>query len=407
MNQVLIVGGGASGVMAAIAASLRGARVTVLERNQKPLKKMGVTGNGRCNLLNRGSLEQAYFGNPAFARSVMTAMPYPRIRAFLQDEIGLALRDEEEGRVYPAALQASVVTEALLYRCEELGVKFLTGYKAERAWSEHGLFTVAGIAVTPGDQKGQESQKAFSCQGDRLLICAGGRAAPAHGTDGAGYALLEQFGHHLLATRPALAALKTERKPLEGLSGQRMKAILTLLSPEGKLLHRTEGEALFTDDGISGIAAMQLARFAIPNSKLVLDIRPSICMSGMDENALESILAKRSPQTPMTGWFARPVAGALERYAKKNRVGLATAIAKFTLTVQGVRDYPFAQVTAGGIDCNEFSPATLESLAQPHLYAAGEILDVDGDCGGYNLMFAFATGLLAGYAMAASQKNLP
>ncbi len=418
MTRTLIIGGGAAGMAAAIAAAQQGHRVTVLERNEKTLKKLGVSGNGRGNLLNSGP--PVYYGNEHFAKKVLTHMPYGRLAQFFE-ELGVPLRQEEEGRCYPAALQAAVAVDALRLRAQQLGVQICPRTRALGITSQKEGFLVdaeEGMPASPGAKKNQRPLELLprKYQADRVVITAGGAAAPAHGTDGTAYGLFTAFGHRLTPIRPALCALLTEKKPLQGLAGQRVRAVLRLESEAGETLHQTEGEALFAEDGVSGIAAMQLARFVQPGCSLHLDLRPELNRTEMTQEQLTAYLramAKKRADQPLREWltgmvmpqvaralqlaagfmdFARPLASLSEKAIQS----LAGTLLNFPLPVLGVRGFDSAQVTAGGIQAEDFDDATLESRLQPGLYAAGEILDVDGDCGGFNLMFAFASGLLAG-----------
>lgn len=438
-----IIGGGAAGVAAAIAAAERGHRVTVLERNRKPLKKLGVTGNGRANLLNAG--EPVYFGDTAFALAALRRVGYAQLRDFFT-ALGVPLREEDEGRIYPAALQASVVADALLLRAAQRKVQWVTGARAVRLQREgegfaiHALLTQAQAEGRRGAvaQRGAPppAETPLVLHADRVVLAAGGAAAPAHGTDGGAYALAQPFGHQATALRPALCALTTQKRCVAGLAGQRVRARLRLLTADGRLLRASQGEVLFGEDAVSGIAAMQLARHTQPGARLALDLRPAACWDGEgaasggalagtpaglpgdapgDVAARIRALAGMRRDCPVgelfTGVFAPPLAGLLCREAGLGELArpmaeltggqiarLSDALCGLTLPVLGTRGFEQAQVTAGGLETAGFDPATMESKLCPGLYAAGEILDVDGDCGGFNLMFAFATGLIAGGA---------
>ncbi len=420
--DTLIIGCGAAGAAAAIAAAERGDRVTVIDRNRKPLKKLGVTGNGRGNLMNAGPLR--YYGDAEFAHRVLEAMPPAQVAAFLTD-CGIALTQEDEGRMYPAAGLASVAVEGILARMERLGVRVLSCACATAIQPEAGGFAIS-VTVTEyapdqpkanGKVKKGEAlgEKQLTLHAHRVIVAPGGAAAPAHGTDGSAYALLTRLGHTLHEPRPALCALLTEAKPLRGLSGKRVKATLTLRAADGSHLHQSSGEALFADDGISGIAAMQLARFVEPGCTLHLDLRRALMGDAANENAEAAVwlcqrrdrLASDSLGQLLTGCAPGSLAAALCRMAGLQPqeaatdaaiASLAAVMTDFALPITGTRDFDQAQVTAGGVDTAQFDPATLESKLVPGLYAAGEMLDVDGDCGGYNLMFAFASGWLAGQA---------
>ena len=414
-----IIGGGAAGVAAAIAAAERGQRVLVLERNRKPLKKLSVTGNGRGNLLNSGV--PVYYGDAAFARDVLAGMGYPQLKAFFEG-LGVPLRQENEGWIYPAALQAAVAVEALLLRAGQLGVTFLLNTRAGSLTRENGGFTLCALHTEPapetthGKPRAPAVERRETIHADRVIVTVGGAAAPAHGTDGTGYALLTAFGHRLSPLKPALCALLTDPRRIAGLAGQRARASLTLVSSAGGTLKRTEGEVLFGDDAISGIAAMQLARFAELGSTLSMDLRPALALSGAEHGEIVAFLSRLanlrsdcSLADLFTGAFAYPLARLILRESGVGEPGepiaslsaarldrLAETIADLRLPIAGTRGFEQAQVTAGGIVTEDFDPATLQSRLCPGLYAAGEVLDVDGDCGGFNLMFAFASGLLAG-----------
>ena len=235
--DTLVIGGGAAGMAAAIAAAARGERVTVLERNRKALKKLCATGNGRGNLLNSGL--PRYYGSVDFALEVLGRMPYARVRAFLEDA-GISLCEEEEGRVYPSALMASVAADALLLRAARLGVTVCVNTRAVSAKKRGGRFEVRGVeslyaqaGAAGGKKAGAKPKKGeltgereVAYEADRLIVTVGGAAAPAHGTDGGGYGLLCGFGHRLTALRPALCALVTEEAPIAGLTGLRVRARL-------------------------------------------------------------------------------------------------------------------------------------------------------------------------------------
>ena len=444
-----IIGGGAAGVAAAIAAAQAGDQVLVLERGSKPLKKLGVTGNGRANLLNSGAPQ--YYGDTAFALDVLGRIGYTELAAFFHD-LGVPLRKESEGRVYPSALLAQVAVDALLLRAHQLGVTFRCHtrvqaiQKTAAGFTLHALQAQDSAALPRGKATPQGArpsvvppETAIQYKADRVIVTPGGAAAPAHGTDGSGYALLIPFGHALTAIKPALCALLTDRRRIAGLAGQRARVRLQLIAQGGRLLHATEGEALFGDDAVSGIAAMQLARFTEEGALLQLDFRPAI---GWDGPSPDPTAAPRDPSASpnadprapdarvlaelhrlaamrrdlsvrelLTGVLPAPMAQFLLREAglgdPSNPIRtlpgaslqrLSATLCALRLPVLGTRDFPHAQVTAGGIATRDVNPATMESRLCPGLYAAGEVLDVDGDCGGFNLMFAFASGLLAGRA---------
>ena len=403
--HVVIIGGGAAGMAAAIAAAKRGHCATVLERGRKTLKKLGVTGNGRGNLLNCG--EPKYFGDADFAAKVLQNMPYERVAAFLE-ECGIPLVHEAEGRMYPSSYLAASAVDALRWQADELGIKCEVNTRAVKIEKSEKGFVVQAVRtlyapditlksgrVKPGEVIGEEPVQ-YRC--GRVIVTVGGAAAPMHGTDGSAYGLLTEWGHVMTAVHPALTALTAEKKAVEGLSGQRVRARLTLCDAGGKPLHTSEGEALFAEDGVSGIAAMQLSRFAFAGCVLHMDLRAAVC--GKPDTDVKAWLERRAQsrdgRSLLVGAASPALAAALWRRSGGTLEKLAETIADFSVPVAGVRGFDSAQVTAGGIRTADFDPSTMQSRLVPGLYAAGEVLDVDGECGGYNLMFAFASGLLAG-----------
>ena len=415
--RVIVIGCGAAGAAAAIAAARAGHRVTVLDRNRKPLKKLGVTGNGRGNLLNRGQLR--YYGQTGFALSVLEHTSRQAVETFLESA-GISLTEEDEGRVYPACYQASAAVDALLAQMDALGVERRQNVRVTALRREDGGFVLEGTESVYGEEKSKKNgkikkgelleERPVCFHAERVIAAFGGAAAPAHGTDGTAYGLLTALGHTLHTPRPALCPLTTSALIPEKLAGQRVRAHLTLLDENGNPLDQRRGELLFTADGVSGIAAMQLARSVRPGHILSVDLTEALT-GAPDADAAQWLrlrlaqLGDRPAARFFAGAAVPALAEALLRQAGLPMDGrpaaawtsaeiqaLSRAIRNFRLPLSGVRGFDAAQVTAGGIDAAEFDPATMESRLVPGLYAAGELLDVDGDCGGYNLLFAFATG---------------
>ena len=394
-KSILILGGGASGLAAAVQAGQMGARVTILERSDRVGKKLLATGNGRCNLANMG--ESCYFGDAGFARRVLAHMPMADVLGFF-DALGLPTRADASGRVYPACNQAAAVLDVLRLHLERVHARVITGAQAQAILPEKD-----GYCVRTADA---------AYHADCVLVCCGGLAAPKLGAVNA-YGLLTALGCKLVAPAPALAPIETEKAPLRGLSGLRLPATLTLCDGEQPVAC-TQGEVLFADYGVSGVCAMQLAReaqrllSARRQPMLYLDFSPTMgigayCMARLepgrpDDNlsAVRAFLKRRAQILPSDALLL----GALPRLLRERMVAyrgeeLARMLCAYPLRVTGVRGYDQAQVTQGGIDPADFDPATMACKKHHGLYACGEILNVDGDCGGYNLQFAFATGLLA------------
>lgn len=419
MTDVLVIGGGVAGLFAALAAAVQGQTVAVLERGRRPLKKLGVTGNGRGNLMNLRDLE--YYGDEAFARQVFHHLP-PVAVARLWESLGVPLV-QEEGRMYPSSLLASSAVEALMLRAEQLPIAFHTAFQAKRILKTADGFRVEGLhtlyapdtlrksgKTRPGAAMGEEP---MSFEGKRVIVAVGGAASPMHLTDGSAYGLLTDFGHRLVPPRPALCALTTETGPIAGLEGQRARARLALLDEAGEILAQSQGEILFAADGVSGIAAMQLARFAKPGCTLRMNLSPAVTGKLLSRSEAEEWLRLRMQSRsglPVSQLLVGATTPALSRALLNACLGrvsaesLSHALCEFSLRVLGTRGFEAAQVTAGGIAPADFDPSTMESRLCPGLHAAGEVLDVDGACGGYNLMFAAASGYLAGLSQREGEK---
>ena len=394
--SVAIIGGGPAGMACAITAAECGDSVVLLERMDRTARKLAATGNGRCNLMN--TRPAAYPGGDDMARAVLARCGVLEQRRFWQDH-GLILREESEGRVYPATLQSSSVVDLLRYHCERLGVQMLTGT------------TAAGLRQRDGIWQIQTEEGILFCR--RAVVAGGGKAQPKLGSNGSCYALLTAQGHTLKPCRPSLTQLETDAAPIRGLSGIRVKATVTLLR-EAAVRAASEGELLFTDYGVSGICVMELSRDAQPGDVLSVNLaepmgfgsppalyqdlvrRRSLWQGEETEKILSGVvlprLALRLYDAANIRW-QHHTAGEI---TDQQLLSLADVCFDFRIPVTGKRGFESAQVTAGGIDSREFDPDTLQSRLVPGLYAAGEILDVDGPCGGYNLMFAFASGILAG-----------
>ncbi|MGN1019825.1 MAG: aminoacetone oxidase family FAD-binding enzyme [Aristaeellaceae bacterium] len=396
MAEVIIIGGGAAGMAAAIEAARLGDSVLLLERMDRVGKKLLATGNGRCNLMNEGA--PRYPGGGAFAEAVLSLCGAEQQRQFWA-QLGLRLRTEEGGRVYPVSGQASTVLDTLRLAMDAQHVEVVTGVHVN--------------AVTPGKRGFTVSAGENRWKAGRVIVTGGGCAQPKLGSDGSCHGLLASLGHRIIRPEPCLTQIITDPAPIRGLSGIRVKCRVRVLEG-GRALHEEQGEALFTDYGMSGVCVMQCARHARQGRTLSLSLAEGMGF-GSGEEARRELLRRRElwREQPMerllTGLCVPRLASALCASAGitwKNRLigslkpaeaeALAGLLTDWPLEIRGVKGFDAAQVTRGGADWREFDPATLASRLVPGLHAAGEVLDVDGDCGGFNLMFAFGSGILAG-----------
>ena len=399
--DVMIIGGGAAGLTAALSASRQGKSVILLEAAPRIGRKILATGNGRCNLANSGP--GRYYGGKALAKEVLSRCPVEKVLSFFE-ELGLVTVEEDEGRIYPGCGQAAAVLDVLRGEAEQCRIPI-----------------VCDAPVTRLDKMGKD-WKAVTLQGDFLahgvVIACGGMAGGKLGHDGDAYRLLSDHGHHLIAPRPALTQMMADKGAVKGLTGLRLPARLTLCDGE-KPFSAAQGEVLFTDYGVSGVCAMQLSADAgvlLEAGKkptLYLDFSPMLGLipriydripaENPKKNLplMQAFLGKRA-RTLQRDTLLRGLAPRLlaEKIKDLSLADTARMLCAFPVPILGLRGMEYAQVTRGGIDTREFFSDTLQSRRAPGLYAAGEILDVDGDCGGFNLQFAFASGLIAGAAAA-------
>lgn len=395
--DVLIIGGGAAGMAAALSASGNGKKVAIAEASPRVGRKLLATGNGRCNLVNMQ--DAPYYGEAGFAAEVLKHCGKEEVLSFFHG-LGLVTREEDGGRVYPGCGQAAAVLDVLRRALERCQVDIICDARTEKIEKSRD-----GFRVFAGEQ-------VYTCS--KVIVTCGGMAGGKLGHDGAAYALLTRLGHTLKKPMPALVPLLAEKGAVKGLSGLRLPAVLTLCDGD-KPVAAAAGEALFTDYGVSGICAMQLSAqvHGLQKPVLKMDFSPMLglmpCryerLAVQDGKAayerMLSFLKKRADLLPKEDLLC----GLLPRLLAEKLQGLpvekmAEKLCAFRVPLTGVRGFEYAQVTRGGIAAAEFDPATLQSKKVPGLYTAGEMLNVDGDCGGYNLLFAFASGMLAGQAAA-------
>ncbi len=397
MGSVIIIGGGAAGMAAAISAAACGDRALVLERMDRVGRKILATGNGRCNLMNTG--EGRFPGGGDMARAVLSNCGAEAQTRFWQ-HLGLRMREEDGGRVYPISGMASTVLDCLRFAMEAAGVETITGAH------------VSGLALGKRGWSVRAGEDTY--RADRVIVAGGGCAQPKLGSDGSAYALLTGCGHTLVPVKPALTQIITDTAAIRGLSGVRVRTEVRI-TRGAALKHRETGELLFADYGVTGVCTMQCARFAESGDTLHIDLVRAMGFATAEEFRRELHRRRREwaerPLAEMLTGLCLPklaaaimqaagIGGAQKRSAgsviPKEIADLVQAAADFTLPIRCVKGFDSAQVTAGGIDPVQFDPVTMASRLVPGLHAAGEVLDVDGDCGGFNLMFAFGSGILAG-----------
>jgi hypothetical protein len=392
--DLIVIGGGAAGLAAAVSAAEFGDRVLILEAQDRVGKKILASGNGRCNLMNSGELK--YYGDSLFASRVFEILTRDQIRNFWFRH-GLSLSNENE-RVYPGTFQAQSVLLSLKTAL------YLHSVDVRCSSSVHQIEKISNKFRVYHDSGIDDAL--------RVLVASGGAAQPRLGGSGDGYEWLRKFGHTIHPLSPSLVPLITDQKAVSGLSGIRVRCRVRLLV-DGTEKHFEKGELLFTDNGVSGICAMQLGRFFSQGAVLEIHFlhrwfeRPDDVIQELRRR--QKIFSCMSPEYLLNGYLLPKVSFAVCKQAglamrgekitdlsDEMLLAVAEAACKYKIPVLGTKGFNEAQVTAGGADPEEFFPDTFESRLCHGLFAAGEILDVDGDCGGFNLMFAFAGGILAG-----------
>lgn len=399
-RNVIVVGGGASGLVAAISAAREGAKVTILEQKDRIGKKILATGNGRCNLTNEYMEPECFRGDDtSIVTNVLNQFGYQETVDFFE-KLGVILKNRQ-GYVYPISDQASTILDVLRMELDRLQTTVCLDHKVTTIQKNKNGFVVY-------TNKG-------NYQGESLILATGGKAAPVLGSDGSGYTLAKEFCHRLSPVVPALVQLKAKGAFFKQVAGVRTTAKVTVYINNVSTASDV-GELQLTNYGISGIPVFQISRYAAKglyekkNVTVEIDFIPSMS----DEAFLEFINKRlvthgyKNTEDFFIGMFPKKIIGML---LKEANISFKTEMAfvpedklksvlhlckHFTVLIEGTNDFEQAQICAGGVKTTEINSQTMESLYEPNLYLVGELLDIDGICGGYNLQWAWATGFIAG-----------
>ena len=407
MTKVGIVGAGAAGMMAAISAAKADAQVVLFERTAKLGKKILSTGNGRCNLTNEYISAECFHGaHPGFAMEVLNGFGREEtIDVF--EQMGICTTTLNGGYVYPRSLQAAAVAKAMIRELERLNVRVICEADGLRIKRRKEGFLI---------EHGRETYAV-----ERVILACGGQAAPQTGSDGSGYRLAKELGLTVIPPVPALVPLKSSDKCLKDLSGVRVSGRVSLLA-NGKRVDFASGELQLCDYGLSGLPVFQIsgqaARLLMENKTVHLEAELNFAEEFTTEELkhyLDGQIKRRRdvrcgdflmgflPEKLGLSLFKRIgvsydlPAGKLSEKQMKDLIREITA---FRVTITGTQGFDRAQVCAGGVDTAQIDPSTMEVKGIPGLHVVGELLDIDGICGGYNLQFAWSTGFLAGKAAA-------
>ena len=392
MKKLAIIGAGASGLCAAIEAKKSNPQIqiTIFEKMQKAGKKILATGNGRCNFTNSELSLKHFYGNKEFLENILSS-DYADIEDFFKN-LGV-LSYKEDGRIYPRSQQASTIKDALLKSVENNNVTIKTDSQINKIIKDKKGFMINGESF------------------DGVILCGGGKSASVHGSDGSCYKLADSLGHTLTPLHPALCGLVISDKNLNLLKGVRAECIANLYCGN-KLLGSEYGEIQFTDKAISGIPVMNLSHLCENRKNLKINL--DLC-SEIDERDLFNHI-KHSANNLQNVEFETILNGIVNLklgFAVMNRSGIkpltkctsvkdfqikeaVKQLKKFEINISSAKGFENAQVTKGGVNTKEVSPITMMSKKTDGLFFCGEILDIYGDCGGYNLHLAFTTGRIAG-----------
>lgn len=380
--SVAIVGGGAAGLTCALALKRinKDMSVVVIDGGERLGKKLAATGNGQGNVSNSHLSPLNYHGGGAvLARAVIGGdykLPFSLFNCLFSED--------EEGRIYPSGRQASALVDSLLRELIVLGVQFINPVR------------VAGIKrgfeLTLSDGK--------KLQADRVVLACGGKAQKQFGTDGSSYALAQSFGHKLTALYPSLVQLRTDTSHIKPLKGIRVDCLVTAYCG-GRALGSARGDVIFTDYGVSGNAIFKISSCVsgVEGCTLSLSFLPDIAEEDIARDIQKKLALGYPSGELLSGTLHNQVGRAIIKRGGSDVKNIVRTLKNFTLAVTGTLGFDYAQVTRGGIDCADIGE-DMQSKLQKGLYLVGEYVDVDGDCGGYNLLWAFASGVRAAKSIA-------
>jgi len=410
-RKVIVVGGGAAGLIAAGCAAKAGADVAILEKMHRPGRKLRITGKGRCNLTNIKPLAEfvTHFGrNGKFLRPAFSSFFTSDLTALL-DQLGVPTLTERGGRVFPASDQAQDVVDSLMKWVIQRGVKI----KNKTAVKSLIIESSRLIGVK---SSGQGSSISRDIPADSVIIATGGASYPATGSTGDGYRLVEKVGHTIVPVRPALVPLETKGDIAPRLQGVSLRNVNARLIIDGKKKADEFGEMIFTHFGLSGPIILSLSKLAVDaldqnqSASISIDLKPALDEKKLDARLLRDIeqQGKKKCGTLIKGLLPQkliPVCAEMtnisldklcHQITTAERKRLKLWLKNFRFEITGYRPFTEAIITAGGVSTREVDPRTMESKIVKGLYFAGEVLDIDADTGGYNLQAAFSTGWLSG-----------
>lgn len=406
MKQILVIGAGPAGMMAAIRAAENGAAVTLLEKMKRPGRKMMITGKGRCNITNAADVPEIIrniHGNGAFLNSSMRAFDNQDVMEFFRQQ-GVPVKVERGNRVFPVSDKAQDVVDAMVHRLHELDVRI----ELE--------MPVADILLQEGRVAGVRTKSGAHYKADAVILAVGGASYPGTGSTGDGYEMAKKLGHTVVLLRPSLVPLETEEEWVKDVQGLSLRNVRATLLAGGEKVQEMFGEMMFTHFGVTGPIILSMSRRAaqcLAEGKFVeleLNLKPALTPEKLDariqrdfeqhirkslKNGLLDLLPHKLIEPVLDCAYLDPEKP-VHQVTAEERHRLAETLQHLTLTIAKTRPLAEAIVTAGGVSVREINPKTMESKLVPGLYFAGEVVDVDAYTGGYNLQAAFSMGNAAG-----------
>ena len=406
MKQILVIGAGPAGMMAAIRAAENGAAVTLLEKMKRPGRKMMITGKGRCNITNAADVPEIIrniHGNGAFLNSSMRAFDNQDVMEFFRQQ-GVPVKVERGNRVFPVSDKAQDVVDAMVHRLHELDVRI----ELE--------MPVADILLQEGRVAGVRTKAGAHYEADAVILAVGGASYPGTGSTGDGYEMAKKLGHTVVSLRPSLVPLETEEEWVKDVQGLSLRNVRATLLAGGEKVQEMFGEMMFTHFGVTGPIILSMSRRAakcLAEGKFVeleLNLKPALTPEKLDariqrdfeqhirkslKNGLLDLLPHKLIEPVLDCAYLDPEKP-VHQVTAEERHRLAETLQHLTLTITKTRPLAEAIVTAGGVSVREINPKTMESKLVPGLYFAGEVVDVDAYTGGYNLQAAFSMGNAAG-----------
>lgn len=394
MRDLCIIGAGASGLTAAITAARRGKKVTLIERNEKCGKKLLITGNGKCNYFNKDQDISHYSSNSLDKiKDIINKDNLNKVLNFF-NSLGIEPKIKN-GYYYPTSESSITIQNALIYEAKRLNVEIINGVKVEKIVKEKTFI------INPETE---------NIKAKKIIIASGGMATPKTGSDGSGYNLAKSLNHSIIDPRPSLVQLRGNETYFKKWNGIRTDAEISLYENE-IFIKKERGTVQLTDYGISGIVSFNLSKYI---SRKIEDNEIKVMINfipWIDDNPYEYIKRKRQLSLPISVTLERILnyklvnvilkksqikTDSFDKLSNKDLSKLIRTLTQFELIITGTNSFDKAQTTIGGIPLDEINLKAMESLKTKDLYLTGEIIDIDGDCGGYNLTIAWITGLLAG-----------